>query len=151
MHNKDYIMRMIEQMGQVLIAIRRAILGQKASGSEIDSQLREVAGRIGFDLSLARAATPETIMMLVAPTGELEPGRVWMVAEVLYLDGLQAEAEDRHDDAWAAFEKALPLYRAIEPGSLFMELPEAGERLRDVENRLFRLASPADRGRLPEG
>lgn len=150
-HNRDYIMRMIEQMGQVLISIRNAILGRAGSPAEMEGKLSSAATRIGFDLSLARAATPETILMLIAPFGEVEPGRCWMVAEVLFLDGLQAEAEDRFDDAMDAFEKSLPLYRLLEPGALHLELPEAVERVKAVENALWCLGAGRPSGLLGPG
>lgn len=150
-HNRDYIMRMIEQMGQVLIAIRNAILGRAGTPEEMEGRLSAAATRIGFDLSLARAATAETILMLVAPVGEVEPGRCWMVAEVLFLDGLQAEAEERFDDALSAFEKALPLYRLLEPGALHLELPEAVDRVRAVENALWCLEAGKPSGLLGPG
>jgi hypothetical protein len=146
--NRDYIMRMIEQMGQVLIAIRNAILGRIGSPAEIEEQLSTAATRIGFDLSLARAATAETILMLIAPVGEVEPGRCWMVAEVLFLDGLQAEAEERFDDAVEAFQKALPLYRLLEPGAMHLELPEAVGRVKAVENAIWCLEAGKASGLL---
>jgi hypothetical protein len=136
MYSRDYILRMIEQMGQALIALRNSILGRKRSSEEIGDKLRSASRQVGFDLDLARAATPETIMMLIAPFGEVEPGRCWMVAEVLYLDGLQAQMEERMDDAAASFEKALPLYELLEPGALHLALPEARERVREIEHAL---------------
>jgi hypothetical protein len=150
MTEKDYILRMIWQMGQVLIAIRNTILGTGGSSAGTENQLKEVATKVGFDLTLARAATPETIWIMLAPTGEVEPGRCWLVAEVLYLDGLQAEAEGRDQDAVRSYQKALPLYRILEPGALHLELPEAAERIREIEQRWHRLAGP-DVPELVEG
>lgn len=144
MTEKDFILRMIWQMGQVLIALRNMILGQGGSSAEVESQLKEVATKVGFDLTLARAATPETILIMIAPTGEVEPGRCWLVAEVLYLDGLQAEAEGRGQDAIRCWEKALPLYRILEPGALHLELPEAAERIAEIERRWLTLAGGDD-------
>jgi len=139
MLNRDYILRMIEQMGVVLIALRNAILGRGLSADQVQDQLREVAGKVGFDLDLARAATPETIQLLIAPMGEMEPGRAWMVAEVLFLDALQAEIEGRAEEARDGYEKALPLYKLLEPGALHLELPEAAERVKSVESALWRI------------
>ena len=67
-HQRDYILRLIEQLGGALVALRR-----------------------GF--------SEDTLHMFVSPTGEVEPARCWLMAELLYLDGLQAKLEERGDDA----------------------------------------------------
>jgi signal transduction histidine kinase len=140
MAQTDYILRMIEQMGQMLVQLRNAILGRGATAEVIADRLAAAASEGGFDLSLARAASPETIQMLVAPAGDLEPGRGWLVAEILYLDGLQAQLEDRLEDAEASFRKSLPLYTLLEPKGLFLGLPEAAARISEIEARLATLA-----------
>ena len=60
-----------------------------------------------------------------------------MMAELLYLDGLQAEVEGRAADARTCLEKARLLYTLIEPGGgLLVGLPEAGERIEEIDERL---------------
>ncbi|HIF08360.1 MAG TPA: hypothetical protein EYQ64_15920 [Gemmatimonadetes bacterium] len=132
----DYILRMIEQMGQMLAALRKIILDKSAPAEEISDRLTSAASTGGFNLALARAASAETIEMLVAPAGELEPGRCWLVAEVLYLDGLQAQLEDRPEEASESLRKSLPLYTLLKPKGLFLGLPEAAERIAEIETRL---------------
>ena len=107
MTQTDYILRMIEQMGQMLAALREMILGKSASAEVITDKLTKAAARSGFDLALAKAASVETIEMLVAPAGDLEPGRCWLVAEILYLDGLQAQLEERPEEAEESLRKCL--------------------------------------------
>ena len=136
MAQTDYILRMIEQLGQMLAALRGMILGGETASQFIEQRLEAAATRSGLDLGLARAASPETIEMMVAPTGELEPGRCWMVAEILYLDGLHAQLDDRPADAVASFTKALPLYWLLKPKGLFLGLPEADQRIGEIEARL---------------
>ena len=139
MAQTDYILRMIEQLGQMLVALRKMILQQSAPAQEISDRLTAAASQGGFDLALARAASAETIEMLVAPAGDLEPGRCWLVAEVLYLDGLQAQLEERPDDAAASLRKSLPLYTLLKPKGLFLGLPEAAARISEIESRLTTL------------
>ncbi|GMR13726.1 MAG: hypothetical protein BMS9Abin29_1941 [Gemmatimonadota bacterium] len=137
MAQTDWILRLIEQLGAALIVLRSMILGGKVGREEVQGRLQKAVGSIGFDLDLAKAASPETVRMLVAPTGDVEPGRCWLVAEVLYLDGLQAQMEDRWEDARSSFERALPLYGLLEPhGLLVAGLPEAEERMAEIEGRL---------------
>ena len=83
MTQTDYILRMIEQMGQMLAALRGIILGKSASAQVIADRLASAATEGGFDLTLARVASLETIEMMVAPTGHLDPGRCWLVAAIL--------------------------------------------------------------------
>jgi hypothetical protein len=141
MTQTDYILRMIEQMGQMLAALRRIILGESESAQVIADRLASAATAGGFDLTLARAASLETIEMMVAPTGDLDPGRCWLVAEILYLDGLQAELEERHEEAEESYRKSLPLYTLLKPKGMFMGLPEAGERIHEIEARLATLGT----------
>ena len=136
MAQTDYILRMIEQLGQMLAALRKIILQQSAPAQVIADRLTEAASSGGFDLMLAKAASVETIEMLVAPAGDLEPGRCWLVAEVLYLDGLQAQLEERPEEAAASLRKSLPLYTLLKPQSLFLGLPEAAARISEIESRL---------------
>ena len=139
MAQTDYILRMIEQMGQMLAELRNMILGKGASAEVIADKLTEAAAHSGFDLTLARAASAETIEMLVAPAGDLEPGRCWLVAEILYLDGLQAQLEERPEEAEESLRKCLPLYMLLKPKGLFLGLPEAAARISEVETRLATL------------
>ncbi len=136
MAQTDYILRMIEQLGQMLAVLRKMILQGSAPAQEISDRLTAAASQGGFDLTLARAASVETIEMLVAPAGDLEPGRCWLVAEVLYLDGLQAQLEERPEEAAASLRKSLPLYTLLKPQSLFLGLPEAAARISEIESRL---------------
>ena len=69
MAQRDYILRMIEQMSEILIALRNTIVGGTASARIIEEKLEAAASQSGLDLSLARAASPETIQMMVAPMG----------------------------------------------------------------------------------
>ena len=152
MTQTDYILRMIEQLGQMLAALRKIILQQSAPAQVIADRLTAAASSGGFDLALAKAASVETIEMLVAPEGDLDPARCWLVAEVLYLDGLQAQLEERPGEAAVSLRKSLPLYTLLRPKGLFLGLPEAAARIGEIEARLVTLderrAQPATR---PQG
>jgi len=136
MAQTDYILRMIKQMGQILAGLRDVILQRSAPAEEVSERLASAASSGGFDLGLARAASAETIEMLVAPAGDLEPGRCWLVAEVLYLDGLQAQLEEQYHAAATSLRKSLPLYMLLKPKGLFLGLPEAAARINEIQTRL---------------
>ena len=140
MQQRDYILRLIEQMGAALVALRNRILGRAEDPLAIWDELSGLAGQAGFDLELLRGFSMDTLHMLVAPAGDVEPARCWLMAELLYLDGLQAEVEGRTADAVEGLEKARTLFHLIAPaGGLLVGLPEAGERMAEIELRLEQL------------
>jgi hypothetical protein len=134
MAQRDYLLRQIEALGQLLIAIRKMILGGEADGAAVESRLREAAGKGGMDLELARAATPDTLHMLIAPTGEIEPGRCWLLAETLYLDGIRARLEGDAQQEMDSLGKARMLFSLLAPmGAFLVGFPEAEERIREID------------------
>jgi hypothetical protein len=131
---RDYILRLIEQVGAALAALRRRILGRTGDAAVLYDELARIAGQAGFDLELLRALSGDTLHMLVSPTGEVEPARCWLMAELLYLDGLQAVTEERSVDAAASLGKARLLFGLIEPGGgMLLGFPEAAERIREID------------------
>ena len=136
MSQRDWILRVIEQMGVVLAALRAKLLGGAPLDAADRLRLDEVVGRVGLDPALARAASADTLQLMIAPTGEVDPTRSWVLAEALYVEGLDAELAGDPDLARASFRTALLLYRLVEPGSVFTGLTEATDRIRDIEMRL---------------
>jgi len=140
MPQRDYILRVIEQLGAALAALRRRILGRREDSTTLHDALTQLTGQAGFDLELLRALSADTLHMLVSPTGEVEPARCWLMAEILYTDGLQALVEERSGDAAASLGKARLLFGLVEPGGgMLVGLPEAAERAREIEVLLEKL------------
>jgi hypothetical protein len=137
MDRRDYIMRLIEQVGQALIALRRRILAREATATETREELRAAARAGGLDFDLARAMTSETLMMMVAPGGEVDPGRCWLLAEMFYLEGVEAELTGRVVEARDSLQRAAFLFGMLQPiaGNL-VGLPEATPRIEEIERRL---------------
>jgi hypothetical protein len=147
MEQRDYILRMIEQFGRFALALRRLITGGGAGSQRARDQLTSVAQNAGLDLDLARVATAETLLMLAAPTGELDPARCWMYAETLYLDGLDAELSGDVERAWSAYGRARALFAAVAPmGAFLVGFPEARERIEEIDDRMAALESGDDGG-----
>lgn len=135
MAQRDYILRMIEQVGRALIAIRRQLLGQPSDIGDVTQALHAVAGQLGIDLDLARRATPETLLLLSAP--QTDPARCWAIAEMLYLDALDAAAEGRPEEAREGLQKARFFFAMVEPGGvMLLGWPEAAERIAEIDARL---------------
>lgn len=144
MAQRDYLLRMIEQMGQILIRLRKMLAGERVGGPRFRQELDAAASQFGITPALLRDATPETLAMLFAPT--VDPSRCWLAAELLFLEGLEAAADGRDDDAVAAFGKARLLFRLIEPaGAMLTGWPEAAERIAEIGRRLVALGAAEDR------
>jgi hypothetical protein len=132
----DYLLRVIEEAGRALRALRDQVLGRTVEGPKLKQELASLFDSVGLDLELALRATDDTLMLLIAPTGEVDPTRCWILAESLYLTGLGAHLDGDMGNARAAFDKALPLYRAVEPGAVFYGLEEASDRIAEMERLL---------------
>lgn len=135
MYRRDYILRMIEQLGAVMAALRRRLLGGSPPDDALD-QLESVASEAGFNLELLRGFDLPTLHLLVSPTGEVDPTRCWLMAEILYLDGLEANLSD-DPRARDSLLKARALFELIRPwGGMLVGLPEAAERIAEIDAKL---------------
>jgi hypothetical protein len=118
------------QAAQQLNRLWSGALGQAAGPVEtIRAELNDLAERVGVDLTLAHQLTPESLELLVAPTGTTDPLRCWLLAEMFYLSGRLFE---READPAAAAESDLRALRLFER--------VADEPLPDLE-----LTDPKDR------
>ena len=134
MPQKDFLLRQIEMLGAALIAVRKMIFGGKAESGEVEARLQEVSQQGGMALDLARIASPETLRMLIAPTGEIEPGSCWLLAETLYLDGLNAHLAEDEDRAVDSLAKARMLFSLLRPmGAFLVGFPEASDRIQEID------------------
>lgn len=147
MVQRDYILRLIEQMGAVLAELRRAILGRMrgdagsegAAASQTEDVLRRAAGEAGMDLALARAASADALPAMLSPGGEVDPMRCWLLAEVLMTDGVQRWHEGSTEAARSSLAKAAVLFKLTGPGFHLAGFPEARDRLEEIESLLARL------------
>ena len=141
MVQRDYILRIIEELGAVLIALRNAILGGAARATEVEDTLRRAAGAAGMDLDLARAASVDALPAMMAPTGEVEPARCWLLVEVLMTDGMRLLHDSEEERARSSLAKAAALFRLVAPlGAYLTGFPEADERIEEIEGVLAGLA-----------
>lgn len=139
MAQRDYLLRLIEEAGRALRALRDRVLARDVDDDKLEQELVEQFQSVGLDPELALRASSETLTLLVAPTGEVDATRCWILAESLYLMGLNAALEGRGEDARPALERALPLYHLVAPGAAFYGLEEADERIAEIEGRLLAL------------
>jgi hypothetical protein len=142
MFREDYINRLIEQFGHALVALRNLITGRQASPAEIHAQIASVASQGGLALDVARSLDPAMLVMWLAPRGEIDPGKFWLLAELLFLEGLQAHEEGDVTRARADLDRARLLLGKIDAGwRPETDLASAGERIQDVDAALDRLGA----------
>jgi hypothetical protein len=88
-----------------------------------------------MDLHLLRGFDLSTLLLLAAPTGEVDPTRCWLMAEILYLDGLEAVLSER--DGSDTLLKARALYELVRPaGGMLVGMPEAAQRIAEIDERV---------------
>ncbi len=137
MPQRDYILRLIEEMGAALIALRNAIVRGGAPAGEVEATLRRATSAAGMELELARALSAEALPSLVAPTGEVEPAKCWVLAEALMTDGVNRMQEGDLERARPLLAKAATLFRLVAPwGACLVGFPEAHERIAEIEGLL---------------
>ncbi|HEV2131592.1 MAG TPA: hypothetical protein VGR27_10845 [Longimicrobiaceae bacterium] len=137
MYQRDYILRIIEQLGRALIQLRNRIMGRQMEAGEVHAELRAVAARAGVDLDLARVLGSEMLPRLIAPSGEAEPARCWLFAELLYLEGLQARQDGRTEAARADLVRAAEFYALLPSRWEAPEgFPPAAERVAEIRTLL---------------
>jgi hypothetical protein len=142
---RDYLLRMIEQAGRILVELRRMILGGDLGPGEAEAELESVATRAGLDLDLLRSVNLETLVLLISPGGEPEAGRCWITAELFGVDGHRALAEGDVDGARDRWARALRLYALLDPGIVARGFPEVRQRVAEIRESLAAL----DRGPDP--
>lgn len=133
---QDYL-RTIDTVGDLLVGIRERLRAGEIDPSDAEPKIVDAADQAGMDLHFLCAVDEETLTMLVSPTGEVEPGRCWLTAELCYLDGLRCLAEDDDMGALARFTRALFLYGQIEADrEVVSGFPTPSGRIAEIEELL---------------
>jgi hypothetical protein len=115
MYRRDYVLRIIERFGRMLIALRNHILQREIEADDVRAQLGEVAREAGLDMEIARRLDPAALLMWLAPTADFDAPRLWLMAELLYLEALDARASSAEGGGRADFARALALFQHLPP------------------------------------
>ena len=140
-YRQDFIIRIIEQFGRALAALLHKITGRQLSPAEVHAQIAEVASQSGLQLEVARTLDPAMLLMWLAPRGDddIDPGKFWLMAELLFLEGVQAQEQGHVAAARADFERAHLILSKLAPDwRPQADLASAGERLGDIARALSR-------------
>lgn len=148
LEEKDYILRIIEQLGQALNRILNGLLSPSESElQEVAGDLNQIARQADFDLDLARVLSVDTLSMMMASEGDADATRKWLLAELLYLRGLLADRGGDEEVSQECFERSLDLYRMVPTeGTGGIPLPSPAERIGEMESRLSGEPTPGSSG-----
>lgn len=132
MYRQDYILRLIEQFAQGLILLRNRILRRETDRQKASAEVTELAQQAGLDLGIARSLDVQSLLMWLAPAGQVDQARLWLMAELLYFEGLAALDADP-DAARADLARALTILERLEPHwRPTPELPTAAELQQEI-------------------
>jgi len=112
MEKRDYLLRQIEALRQILSRLRELIVG--GATTQADSQIREEMRTVGLDLAMANALDPATLLMLLG-SPVLDARRAFAAAALLHMDALRARAEGDESRAARSIANALALLQAARP------------------------------------
>jgi len=136
MYRRDYILRLIERFGRMLIALRNVILKREAHPAHVQAQIGDLADQAGLDLNIARRLDPASLVLWLAPTNDFDVPRLWLMAELLYLHGLEGSAI-AEGTARGDFERALALFAHLPPEwRPTDDLASAAERVAELRGLL---------------
>ena len=136
MYRRDYILRLIERFARMLIALRNRLLKRELQAHEARAEIGEIARTAGLDLDVARQLDPATLVLWLAPGDDVDEAKLWLMGELLYLEGLHAEADGDAAAAGAALDRAQAVFARL-PASWrpHDELAAAGERVTEIAGR----------------
>ena len=142
MYRHDYILKLIERFGAALVSLRDRILRRARDEISVRAEIHEIAREAGLDLAVARSLEPDSLLMWLAPTGQPDPAKLWLMAELLYLEGLDAKSSGGREwqgDLKRAHAILVTLADDWRPGEAFTT---AGERAREISALLQRIDDP---------
>jgi hypothetical protein len=138
MYRYDYVLRLIERLGQVLRTLRDRLLQRQATSEDARAEIQEIAREAGLDLEFARRLDLATLATWLAPDPErVDEERVWLMAELFYAEALAARAAGAEPQAAGDLRRALVLFGRISPAwRPGTDLASAGERVAEVRGLL---------------
>ncbi len=134
MYRYDYVLRLIERLGQVLRTLRDRLLQRELSNDDLRAEIQEIAREAGLDLAVARRLDPATLATWLAPVPDrVDADRVWLMAELLYVEAIAARAAGDERQAASDLQRALALFSRISPSwRPGADLTSAGERVAEL-------------------
>jgi len=128
----------LQRMAEQLMELQRRLESEGGDTTHIREGLEDLAHRVGVDLDIVRLAAPETVLEVITAGGNGDPGKIWVVGEILFLDGVRALAEGQDETARGVLASSRKLLEALDSRSV--SLPDGAvppeQRLRQLEELL---------------
>lgn len=134
MYERDYILRLITQVGTMLKAMLHALREQRPEDA-LETARDAVAALLDTDVELADAMTGEGLATFLSAGGRIDVLRARMLAEVLVAREQAYEAVGRATAASRERERARAVLEAAAPEADGDEALRIGELLDRLENR----------------
>jgi hypothetical protein len=117
MYRYDYVLRLIERLGQVLRTLRDRLLRRQASNDDLRAEIHEIAREAGLDIAFARRLDLSTLTtwLRADPRARSMPTACGLMAELLYVEALAARAAGDEHQARGDLRRALALFGCIDP------------------------------------
>ena len=137
MYRRDYMIRLIERFARALIAVRNRVIRRELTQEELRREIAEVGEQAGLDLDTARQLDPQTLLMWLAPTGDIDEPKFWLLAELLYLEGIEGRTMGTGDAGHADLARARAIFARLPPDWQPAEgLTSARERIAEIDRLL---------------
>jgi hypothetical protein len=111
----------LQRLAESLMRLERLLEAEGGDPTVVREGLDETAYRMGVHLEAVRLADAATLLSLHGPASGGDPARLWAMAELLFLDGLRAAAQEGGTEASHRIRTALTLFAEVDPG---LEVPE---------------------------
>lgn len=137
MTQRDYILRIAEDIGRVLAQVLFHQQKQDYQGAHafIDEQFRQI---LGMGAGFIHSAPEETLLAMLSSFGHLDIERCWLLATLLKADGEVFEAQDNENESYYSYLKALDLYLTALVGDGELRPLDA---VPEVEGLLYKLSA----------
>jgi hypothetical protein len=110
MTQKDYILRMFEEVGRVLAGlIQQRQVNPQAAHELLDEQFKQA---VGMGSGFLQNLPDETLLAMLSPLGELNIDKCWLLASLLKYQGDLYDEEGDEDRSYFSSLKALNLFLA---------------------------------------
>ena len=132
MFQRDYILRLVEQLGKTLGAV--LTLKKANRFDEAELAIGEAAKNlVGLDIATLLALPVDQIVTLFSPGGSLDAGKCIVVAELLYEHGEIRSLQGEEETAYHARIRALSLLLEVSGHESLERIPDAERYLRRIE------------------
>ena len=133
MFQRDYILRLVEQLAKTLGAV--LTLKKARRFDEAELAVSEAAKNlVGLDVKTLLALPVDQIVSLFSPSGSLDAGKCIVVAEILYEYGEIKSLRGEEDLAYHARIRALSLLLEVSGRESLERIPDAQRYLRQIES-----------------